>query len=880
MEEARIIEKQIYEQTDHGLDIIRRYFPNAEPGKKFKVRQTERTPSAALKLFEGKYYVKDFGDDGKALNAIDLIIKNEGLNYYQAINREADRLGLTRTKKTFVPIVEKVATTDPDGISHTESTQFDDADLRFWGVEVDTLLRYGWAKCTEYVQIKNGNKITVKATDGYRMYVRNCNGFYKIYKPFDSVSRFMIEGEKPDDFLHGLREAAVAHATMPTDDNGVHEELPYIILCSGERDAMVAAEHGYHPVWKNSETEKLSRKNYLQLKSIALKIVNIPDADVTGRKCGRELALSYIDIYTADLPQWLSEYSDNGKKRKDLRDFHALKPGKRDFDKLLESAKRAQFWDIKTTKEDEIRYQINDIYFFYFLSLLGFYKIVEDDLTEKYVYISGNIIEEITHTQIKDKVMQWLESRGADIRLRNATFRYIRPATILQDLQTTTINIDNYSEYGQFFQFRNKQVHVTPDGITEERNAQVNYWKSQIINHDFKRLSPAFTVENDFFKIENMKSHFFRYLINTSRIYWREEYENRTTGNEEIDKQYRKDNQFNIAGERLSSDEAATQQLNLINKIYSLGYIMHRYKAEDRAFALWVVENKITRASQSNGGSGKSFMFESLKHLLNIMSLNGRDDKLMDNKHVLDRVKKDTHVILIEDAEKNLDFNFWYPIITNSLIINEKNKSSREIPFKQSPKIAFTSNYAPCIKDNDSSSFRRLLFVVMSDYYHKNTRENEYKEDWQISDDFGYRILCDGYKEEYYNEDFNFLMDCLQFYLTCCKKGIKKIEPDISNILKRIDKQNMGDNFEDWADLFFASEDTFNRNINKNYICNDYQEETGVKVKSMAWFKKQLATYCNNHNIEINPEFIVPKGTRNRQWDEGKLCEHFYFRKK
>ena len=69
-------------------------------------------------------------------------------------------------------------------------------------------------------------------------------------------------------------------------------------------------------------------------------------------------------------------------------------------------------------------------------------------------------------------------------------------------------------------------------------------------------------------------------------------------------------------------------------------------------------------------------------------------------------------------------------------------------------------------------------------------------------------------------------------------------------------------------------------NINKNYICNDYQEETGVKVKSMAWFKKQLATYCNNHNIEINPEFIVPKGTRNRQWDDGKLCEHFYFRKK
>lgn len=461
------MEARIYEATNKGLDIIHRYYPQAEPGKKFRMRDGERTPSASIRLYDNVYYIKDFGDNAKALKPIELVMRFEHINYYQAINKEADRLGLTKEKKTFVPAVSKTATTDPDGVVHTESTAWDDADLRFWGVSAKTLEKYGWAKCVEYTHIKGGNKVTVRATENYRMYVRNCGSFYKIYKPYDSMSRFLIEGEKPEDFLNGLREAQAQQAMLPVDDEDSIKRLPCVIMCSGERDAMVAAYHGYCPVWRNSETEKLSRKNYAALTGVAGTVINIPDADETGIRCAAELAMEYMEIQTAYLPGWLAEYSDNGKPRKDLRDFHALKPSKKDFDNLINGAKSAKYWTVYANNQGDLKVRINDLYFVHFLDLLGFCKVVDGNNAERYIYRNGNILQDITITQIKDITQQWLADHGIDMQVRNATFRYLSGQNILNNLQTVQINTVAAGEYYQYFQFANVQVRVTAESVTE-----------------------------------------------------------------------------------------------------------------------------------------------------------------------------------------------------------------------------------------------------------------------------------------------------------------------------------------------------------------------------------------------------------------------------
>ena len=79
---------------------------------------------------------------------------------------------------------------------------------------------------------------------------------------------------------------------------------------------------GYHPLWFNSETYKLSEEEYREIMKYVEVLYNIPDIDETGISKGTELALRYIDIHTIWLPQWLRTYHDNrGKGRKDLRDW-------------------------------------------------------------------------------------------------------------------------------------------------------------------------------------------------------------------------------------------------------------------------------------------------------------------------------------------------------------------------------------------------------------------------------------------------------------------------------------------------------------------------------------------------------------------------------
>lgn len=871
------MEKQIYERTNGGLDIIRRYFPDVNERDKFKLRPDERTPSAKLWKKDGVYLIKDFGSNDPAITPIRLIMQQTGCTYWEAVNREADALGLTANKVTMAPKVTKVATTDADGITHVESSEFTDADLKFWGVPKEVLKKYGWQVCQSYTSIKDGQKITVSITDGYRMYVRNCCGWYKIYKPQDSYARFMIEGTKPDNYIHGLTELQNAYKSA-NDSQEDEQQLPAAILCSGERDAMVAAANGYHPVWKNSESEKLTYKMYSEVKKYVKRIYNIPDIDATGVKCGKELALQYTDIYTVRLPNWLATYNNNGKPRKDLRDWYDFCPKKADFEKLIESGLPAKFWTYTEDDKGNSKVIITDIYFFYFLSLLNFYKVVDSDKIEHYVYLDKNIVRPVTMTDVKAKVQEWLINDGANISLRNVVFKYLRKNNALDDLEVKQLNTQYFGPDWQIFQFQNNQVRVTANEIKVTSNAPIHYWEHQVIPYQYRQLAPSFTADEKDIQVLNTNSHFFRYLINTSRIYWREELEERAGE----DEQYRQSNKWKIDGSLLTADEVAEQKQNLMSKIFAIGYMLHRYKFQDKAFAPWVMENNVIQSTQANGGSGKSFMFKSLAYLLNTVEFNGRNDEDQKDRFNFDRVTDSTALLLVQDASRDINFEYWYNVITDNFAIKTKHQASKEIHFEDSPKVAFTSNFAPPIKYDDTSSFRRILFVVMSDYYHTKTEENGYKESRVISDDFGYTILTRGYKDEYFNEDFNFMLECLKYYLYIIGKGIKKIEPKTNNVMERIRLQNMGDNFNIWADLYFSQDDIYNTLLSRKAVKEDYMDYTGIKNISPQSFMNKIEAYCRNNDIICNPNDIFKhedgKSWRRRVTYNGKVDDAFYFR--
>ena len=91
------------------------------------------------------------------------------------------------------------------------------------------------------------------------------------------------------------------------------------------------------------------------------------------------------------------------------------------------------------------------------------------------------------------------------------------------------------------------------------------------------------------------------------------------------------------------------------------------------------------------------------------------------------------------------------------MTINPKVISSFELSYNKSPKFGVSSNGVP--HKLTDSVFRRLLFIVFSDWYHEKTVYNDYEKTWQIRDDFNMDLFGDQYPEADWNADINFLAD-------------------------------------------------------------------------------------------------------------------------
>lgn len=890
--------EELYNKTNSGLDIIHLYYPDAEPGKFFRMRD-ERTPSASVKLINGTYKVTDFGNDATSLSPIDVAMQAEGgIPFYQCLCKLASVFKIDNyiTKETNKPDIEYSATTEPDCpvTDIITSDTFTPDELKFWlpSMKEETLQKYGWSAVKSYCVIKNGKRIKISSNATFPMFIRNCGEFQKLYKPYDFNVRFLCVGNKPYNFVNGLQELTAAYNDYTKQQESIDEKtgevtvksdakLPECVICSGERDAMTAALLGYFPIWFNSETATIPSDTIRQLGKMCERIYNIPDIDTTGKERGNIVALTYPEILTVTLPEWLSTYHDaKGKKRKDLRDYAELRDGKglaSDFKNLLISAKGCKFWEHRET-EKGIKLSISSSYLLQYLKVSGFRKLRDGD-TFNVVRMDGDIICKSSTIDIRDYIVSEVRRRhlGKDVEDRVLDDKKTS-STVAADLDTIIPDTVAYTSDSQTFRFKNFAVTVRANEVSVNKKASCQFFDSKVIQHNFRRMASSFSSDGKTLKINDKSSHVFRFLINASRLYWRKEFE---TGNDAADAEYKEQNHFTIDGSRLSASEIEEQTANLINKLYAIGFILHRYKDASNAMALWVMENKVTLDDVSSGGSGKSFIFKALAHLLNIASWNGRDAKLTDNTHILDRVTEETDLLLMQDFKGDTNsFNYFYTFITDNMNKNAKHKASEEIDFTVSPKIAFTSNFAPPIKTNDSSSIRRLLFMVYSDYYHAQTEDNGYKETRAISDDFGGRNIFDAkYSEEYYNQDFNFLLDCLQFYLQMRAKNIKCQAP-LHNVYKRIRRQSMGDNFIDWADNYFAKDgehlDCF---VTIAEARNAFIEYSGLSKTTPQTFKNKLKDWCSQTDYveQFNPPgYCTSDGKRIMRRMDGSPKECIY----
>jgi hypothetical protein len=929
-----ITTEALYQKTRDGLDVIYYFYPQAREcvdgtAKHFKMRPDERTPSATVKQIAGIWKVTDFGGEGRALSPVDICMQEKNLSFNEAmffLAREFNVDDHIIHKDVNIPKISKLPATEdePEGHFNYElKSEFTKEELLLLGTKVrqsdcDAL---GWSSLLWYSLTRKGETTIITATETYPIFIRKCqyydpdgktlNHFYKIYQPLnpDKAFRFFYKGEKPQKYVNGLFELKLHHkmyneqresdlrqsGKLPEDKPYKDEKIPEAFICSGERDALCVHALNYTPLWFNSETYNLSESEHGEITKFVERLYNIPDIDATGVRRAIELAARFIDIYIVWLPEKLKTYRDRrGNPRKDFRDFCEIWPEKKRFKELLNMAMPFRFWEYKENGKGPRRLELVTDYAMHFLRCNGFHSLEDKNAKsgKMFVRIENNIVREVKAKDLRACFRKFVRDRYMPIDVRDLVNNSTKLSeTSLDNLDEVTVDFTNHTPNSQFFFFKNKIWEASSTTVTEYQPGKANryVWDCELIKHDVKRLEPAFEIKKltgedglpswDINISGKHNSNFFRFLINASRIFWRKELEDPLLSPAELE-EYRKKYKFAIDGPELSQKEIAEQKHHLVNKIFCLGYLLHRYKAENRAWCVFAMDSKEGSNDESNGGTGKSFCFKTPRLFMQSVTLSGRNPELIKNKHIFENVTEHTKYTLIEDSDAYTPFSFFFDTVTGDLTVNPKNTKSYAIPFERSPKFCITSNYV--LRNIDPSTSRRILYAVFSDYYHEKTDNNGYLETRTIYDDFGKNLFRDGYTEEEWNADLNFFVECCQFYLSVIKDNIK-LQPPMANVIRRNLRGSMEEYFLDWAQVFFAPQSgNCNRLLPRPEVFKNFGESSGKSNWNANRFLKALKAFCkyDKNILSLNPgELLGPNGRILKLYN-GKTTEMLYVQTK
>lgn len=212
-----------------------------------------------------------------------------------------------------------------------------------------------------------------------------------------------------------------------------------------------------------------------------------------------------------------------------------------------------------------------------------------------------------------------------------------------------------------------------------------------------------------------------------------------------------------------------------------IGYLLHRYKDPSRPYAVILAEE--IEEEKKGGGTGKGIFVKALSYMANLERVDGKNFKL-DKNFAFQRVGLDTKIVAIEDVRKNVDFEGFYAIITEGMTIERKNKDEYFIPYKDSPKIIFSTNYT--IAGNGGHGKRRQKIFEFTNFFSaSHTPMDQYNHK-----------LFDDWDPDEWNRFYNLMFLCVSDYLM---KGVRKMENSLKMNRKHV-RLNFTPEFMEWWD--------------------------------------------------------------------------------
>ena len=220
----------------------------------------------------------------------------------------------------------------------------------------------------------------------------------------------------------------------------------------------------------------------------------------------------------------------------------------------------------------------------------------------------------------------------------------------------------------------------------------------------------------------------------------------------------------------------------------TIGFLLHQHK--NLSYCPAVILNDEVITDDPEGGTGKGLFVNGISQMKKLAFIDGKRMNF-DTSFPYQTVSVDTQIISFDDVKKHFDFERLFSVITEGITLERKNKDAMHIPFKSSPKIVITTNYA--IKGKGNSFERRKWELEFKQFYTK---------EFTPQVEFG-RLLFSEWDDEEWCRFDNYMINNLKSYLTT---GL--IKSTFVNLKIRKLSAETSHEFIDWCGLITGKPNT------------------------------------------------------------------------
>ena len=341
--------------------------------------------------------------------------------------------------------------------------------------------------------------------------------------------------------------------------------------------------------------------------------------------------------------------------------------------------------------------------------------------------------------------------------------------------------------------------------------------------------------------LEEMPPH-FRFLFNTSRIFWEKE----------------------AGGAELSKTERQVEDMYFIAMLHALGSALVRHRSANRQQFIHITDNGTRREDLASGGTGKTAILELLGLMRRVLSIDGKS--LEGGNIVLEqelgKVVPGIHnIVCIDELPDKFSPKkmYNYPLSVTSRGLYE---GSVKLTGDDLPKFVVASNEQ--IDLSSDSTSRRDYQVLVSDWYHPRSMDGS-RPAHTPADDFrreGMKEVARNLSPTRLNEARNLMLGCVQLFLQLPEETLRPPK-DSRALLRQALAASKDEQFTRWIAGYLSDKRHLGIPVAQRELAISLLDYCGVTVgeKTMkAAYKRirdNLTDYIRTSIYVVDPPVVL-----------------------